>query len=118
MKAIVLTLIVALSGCGASQRETTLKAALVTLDTARDATLAYDGPHELTLVATGTPIEAKAALAAYRLKRARVELAMTLAYRALAIAVAANDGPTLDAVQVAIAQVTLGYTALLAGGSK
>lgn len=104
--------------CGASQRETAIKTSLVAADAARDAFLAYDGPHELELARSGPPTpegkaQAAAALAAYQAKRsATVDRAMIAAYRAIAVFVVLNDQPSLDGVQAAIAQVKAAYQAL------
>lgn len=106
--------------CGASQRETTIRAAIVTVDTARDTFLAHDGPHELELARSGpaTPegkAAAASALAAYQAKRTTVDKALLLAYRAIAVATTLNDQPSLDGIQAAIAQVVAAYNALKAG---
>lgn len=123
IRPLVLACLVSLAatfGCGASQRETTLKAAVITLDTSRDAFLAYDGPHELEIAKSGPPTaEGKAAalsaLAAYQSKRSAVDKAFMLAYRAVAAAWTLQDQPSLDGVQAAITQVIAAYNALKAG---
>lgn len=109
-----LVLVMALVGCASSQRTDTLKAALVTVDAARDGFLAYDGPHELALARSGAnKAEALAALTAYQVKRAAtVDKAFAAAYRAIAIAQTLNDQPSLDGVQSAIKQVYDAYEAL------
>lgn len=104
--------------CGASQRETVIKTSLVAADAARDAFLAYDGPHELELARSGPPTpegkaQATAALVAYQAKRsATVDRAMIAAYRAIVILNVLNDQPSLDGVQAAIAQVKAAYQSL------
>lgn len=104
--------------CAGSQRETAIKTSLVAADAARDAFLAYDGPHELELARSGPPTpegkaEAAAALAAYQAKRSTtVDRAMIAAYRAIAVFVVLNDQPSLDGIQAAIAQVRAAYLAL------
>jgi hypothetical protein len=113
MKSLIIALAI-LSGCASSQRTDTLKAALVTVDAARDGFLAYDGPHLLELARSGPDkVTASAAVTAYQLKRAAtVDKAFAAAYRSIAIAQTLNDQPSLEGVQSAITQVYAAYEAL------
>ncbi|MES2170575.1 MAG: hypothetical protein V4479_07615 [Actinomycetota bacterium] len=99
-------------GCAATTRADTLQTATLTVVAARDALLAYDGPHELELARTGTPDQAAAALTAYRAKRTSVNKAIAAAGDAIVLAGGLNDQPSLDGVARAIAQVIADYKAL------
>lgn len=106
-----------LGGCAANQRETTIKAAMVSVDSARDGFLAYDRAHELSLVAHCDPaVDTKEqcaakvdasnkALAAYQAKRAKIDPLFGAAYRAVAAAELLADDPSLTGMQAAIAQL-------------
>lgn len=112
-----LVAVVAASGCAANQRESTLKTALITVDSARDGFLAYDRAHELSLVAHCDPTvdtkeqcvakvtESNAALAAYQAKRAKLDPMFGAAYRGIAAAELLHDDPSLNGMQAAIAQL-------------
>lgn len=114
----LMVLAVAGAGCGASQRETTIRTSVAAADTVRDSFLAYDGPHELELARSGPPTPegkaaAAAAIAAYQAKRsATIDKAFIAAYRAIAIAATLNDQPSLDGIKAAIDQLTAAYKAL------
>ena len=105
-------------GCGASQRETTIRTSVAAADGIRDTFLAYDGPHELDLARSGpaTPegkAAAAAALAAYQAKRsATIDKAMIVVYRAIAVAATLNDQPSLDGIKSALDQLNAAYKAL------
>lgn len=123
--AMVLACCVALAavfGCGASARETTIRASVAAADTIRDSFLAYDGPHELELARSGPPTPegkaaAAAALAAYQVKRAAtVNKALIVIYRAIAVAATLSDQPSLDGIKAALDQFAAAYNALK--GSK
>lgn len=104
------------ASCAASQRGDTIKAALVTVDGARDGFLAYDRAHEQQLVAESTsPEDAHAKLAAYQAKRARVDPLFGAAYRGIAAAELLNDDTSLTGMQAAIAQLFEALKPLLGG---
>lgn len=95
--------VVSVSGCAASQRETTIKTALVTVDSARDGFLAYDRAHEQQLVAEAVNADdARARLAVYQAKRAKVDPLFAIAYRSMAAAQLLNDDPSITSMQAAI----------------
>ena len=95
-----------LTSCAGSQRADTIKAALVTVDGARDGFLAYDRAHEQQLVAEAVSADdARAKLAAYQAKRARVDPMFGAAYRGIAAAELLNDDPSLAGMQAAIANL-------------
>jgi hypothetical protein len=96
-----------LVSCAASQRESTIKAALVTADATRDAFLAYDSDQQTAIVAKATSLDdGRAQLAAYRARRAKVQDALDVTYRAIAVAVTLNDVRSLETLQAALGQVT------------
>ncbi len=101
-------------GCGASQRETTIRTSVAAADGIRDTFLAYDGPHELELVAKAVSKEdAQAKLSAYQAKRsATIDKAMIVVYRAIAVAATLNDQPSLDGIKSALDQLNAAYKAL------
>ncbi len=118
---------VAASGCAASQRSDTIRAALVTVDSARDGFLAYDRAHEMSLTAHCDPaMETKeqcaakvtasnAALAAYQAKRAKVDPVFTGAYHAIAAAELLNTDQSLVSMQTALAQAIEVVKAFMGG---
>ena len=120
--------LIAAVGCGASQRETTIRAALVTVDSARDGFLAYDRSHEMSLVAHCDPITetrdacaakvaaSGAALAAYQGKRAKVDPVFTGAYHAIASAWLLNTDQSVASMQAALAEAITAVKSFM--GSK
>lgn len=97
------------SGCGASQRETTINTASLAINAAASGMLAYDGAHQKELAVQGTPEQAAAALKAYRAKRAKFDKALAVAVDALIVAVKLNDQPSLDGLSAALAEVINDY---------
>lgn len=111
--------IAATYGCAASARETAIKSSLVSVDAARDGFLAYDRIHELDLVAKSTSADdAKAQLAAYQAKRARLDALFVAAYHGMAAAELLSTDQSLASMQAAVAQVIEGVKALTTGGTK
>lgn len=114
----LVAIIIALTSCAASQRESTIKAALITVDAARDGFIAYDSSRQAAIVAAATSLEqGKAALVAYRADRAKFETAFSVAYRAIGVAATLNDEQSLASMQTAITQV-LAAIAEVTGGHK
>ena len=100
--------------CGASQRQTTIKAALVTVDASRDAFLAYDAKAQIEIVADGKTLEAvKQRLDAYRADRIRIVVVFDAAYHAIAAAAVAADAPSLAGMQAALAQLVVALSPYL-----
>jgi hypothetical protein len=97
VKVAVFALLVALVvGCGASQREATLRTSFVTVNAAKDGFAAWDQAHQAALVDEATSLsDGQAKLAAYRASRERVDAAFEVAYRAVAFA-AVTDGGTAE----------------------
>lgn len=108
----LMLLAIAASGCGASQRETTLHTADVVITSAANGMLLYDKDHQDKLAVQGTPEQAAAALASYRAKRAKLNKALTVAADALIVAVKLNDQPSLDGLSAAIVEVINDYQEL------
>lgn len=103
----LLVVAVAGSACGASQRQDTIKAALITVDVARESWLAYDKHAQAEIVAKATSLEdGRAKLAAYRANQGKIETAFEIAYRAVASAAALNDDPSLAGMKAAIDAAT------------
>lgn len=114
MKAVILAALV-IAGCASSQRESTIKAALVSVDATRDAFVVHDQTKQAAIVAQATSLEqGRAELAAYRADRAKVDTAFSLAYRAIAVALTLNDEPSLAGVKAALQQVA----EAISGGGK
>lgn len=113
MKVAVFALLVALVvGCGASQREATLRTSFVTVNAAKDGFAAWDQAHQAALVDEATSLsDGQAKLAAYRASRERVDAAFEVAYRAVAFA-AVTDGAPLSQVIAAVEALHAAIAAL------
>lgn len=117
MVGLVAIAVVAGAGCGASQRETTIKTTFLSVDAARDGFLAYDRSHELSLVAhcdpavdskeqcTAKVAASQKALADYQAKRAKVDLAFATAYRSMTAAQIINTDQSVASMAAAAAQL-------------
>ncbi len=94
-----------LAACTAGQRQDTIRATLVGLNSARDGFTAWDSGHQQALLdKSSTRAEFDTAVAAYRSgPQSAILQGMTLAYRGLAVAATQSDQPSLDA---AVAQAT------------
>ncbi len=113
---LVLLVLCGTASCGASQRESTIKAALVTTDTARDSFIAYDRGHLKTIVKTATSLaQGNAAITAYEAStaRTRVVTAFEGTYRAIALAATLQDDASLNGLQAAIGQLLAAVTAVM-----
>ena len=96
-------LLVTQSGCASSQRESTIKAALVTTDATREAYLAYDASRQLQIVEAATSLDdGRTKLAEHRAKRETVVAAITGVYRAIVLAATLQDSQSLDALKRAL----------------
>ena len=106
MKALVLslTMLVALAACTHDSRQDTIHAALVTVDMARDEFALVDDAAQQRIVTVSTSVEeARVRLADYRTQRDKGPAAdLTVAYRAIAVAAAANDARTLSDMSVSV----------------
>jgi hypothetical protein len=106
------------TGCAPSQRESTLRAALVTVNASRDAFTVYDATKQAQIVAAAVSAEdGRARLEAYRASRVKLETAIGAAYRAIAIASSLNDDASLEGVRVAVNQLLDAVQALNFGGT-
>lgn len=80
------------AGCGQSQREKTIHAALLTTDAAHDGFVAYDRERQAAIVESAASREqGAAALAEYRASRARIVELFDATYRAIAAAAVLED---------------------------
>ena len=110
-----LLLLFLVAACGASVRERTIKGAILTVDTARIALEAWDGPHQAQIAREvkargGTRADAEAAVAAHQLKVAPVYQLLAAAYAAI-IATAEDDGKPVATMTGAVAAALAAYTA-------
>lgn len=113
-----LILAIMLVACAASQRQDTLKTAVVTIDTTHAAWIAYDTATQATIVANATSAaDVAAKLAAYRVNQAKIEGLFNAAYRAVAAAATANDDPSITGMQAALALLATAVAPYL-GASK
>ncbi|MBA3841161.1 MAG: hypothetical protein H0X39_00820 [Actinobacteria bacterium] len=98
MKALIL---VALVACSATARHTALSTTTASLDAAQVMFVAFDGEHQLAIVAACPVADGKAAcdatLAKYRAERAKVLVAVVAAYRAVAAAWKLDNASSLAA---------------------
>lgn len=98
--------VVASTGCGASQRDRTIKTTLAAVNETRTAFVVFDRAAQAAIVATAKSYDDGAAkLAAYRAKREIVVDAFAFVYRAIATAATVNDDPSLTAMITAAAGI-------------
>lgn len=106
----------ALMACGAASRQKTITTALVTVDTVEAAFLAYDGQHQLDIVAQALNKDDGAEkLKAYRNERAKFNLVMKTAYATIKTAAQIDDDHSVAGMVTAVAgavqeAATLGIT--------
>jgi hypothetical protein len=107
------------SACGANAaatRQKTITTALVSVDASQAAFIAYDGQHQLDIVAAAkTREEAEKNLADYRAKRAKFNLVIKSAYAAIGVAAQVDNDHSVSGMVMAAAMVaqelaTLGVT--------
>jgi hypothetical protein len=88
--------LVTLPSCGGSQRQKTLRAAIVATNVARDGFTGWDGDHQKAIVdKAASREEGERELAAYRAKREPIVARFEAAYRFLALAATQSDDPSL-----------------------
>lgn len=103
-------ILVAVLGCGASQREKTLKAAFITVNATRDGFTTFDKDHQQQIVDAAKSLEeGKAALAAYRVERDKMLAVFDDVYRALTAAVVTEDTGSLTAAQKVVDRLKQAY---------
>lgn len=113
-----LVLILALTACGASQRQDTIKTALVGVDASRDAFLAFEHTAEQAIIAkASSAADGTTKLAAFQADRAKINNLFNVAYHAIAAAATANSDQSVASMQAAIALLVAAVTPYL-GGSK
>lgn len=103
-------------GCGASQRERTIKATLVAVNETRDAFVSFDQATQLAIVQAAPTYErGTVALHVYRSKREAVVEAFELVYRAIATAATLDDDPSLATMLAAARSIATAFNALKQG---
>lgn len=96
-KLAVWVFLLALSACGASQREKDIHTTLTALDVGAAAFVSYDGKHQMDIVGHAANREdGEAKLKEYRAKREKVTGAFMAAFRAVAVAATVNDDPSFS----------------------
>lgn len=86
----------ALSACGASHREKTIKATLSTVNAVRDDFIALDGRAQMAIVdAAKTREEGVSRLEAYRAKRDVITQGFAVVYKAIAVAATTSGDPSV-----------------------
>jgi hypothetical protein len=102
--------------CGSNavqQRQTTITTALISVNAAESAFLAWDGQHQLDLVKSAlNKDDADEKLKAYRAQRAKFNLVMKAAYAALGVAAQVNDDHSVAGMVQAAAIVAQELAAL------
>ena len=109
----LLVILLVAVGCGASQREHTIKTTLAAVNEARDTFVTLDNRAQQTIIAVAPNYErGLAALLVYRKRRDTVVEAFAAAYRALAIAATANDSTSIPTMVTAARYVVGALNAL------
>lgn len=103
----VAAFVLVLTACGASARQTEIRSAYLTLDTAESAFHVYDVKHQQDL-ANAQPDQgsAQAAVSAWLVKRNAIDRDITIGVRAVATAAALDDDPSLAGMLKAVKIVT------------
>lgn len=120
MLAVLLLGAVALpqTGCAASTRESTIHAAMVTVDASKEAYVTYDAHAQDEIVSKATSLEGgRTQLTEYRSRRSKVVKAFVVAYQAIATAAQLNDDRSLASVMAAVSDVIATVRALTGGAS-
>jgi cell fate (sporulation/competence/biofilm development) regulator YlbF (YheA/YmcA/DUF963 family) len=92
----VLLVLLALVGCGMSQREKAIRTTFAAVNVAREGFVVFDAKRQQQIVAEAKSLdEGKAALATYRQDRERVFALFEGVYHALAAAVLASDSKSM-----------------------
>lgn len=117
--------IVAVGSCGptkptvASPSSVAMTAALIATTTAESAFLAYDHDHEINIAQSATSAEdAKTKLAAYRMKREKVNAGFAVWFEAVKTASRLRDDHSIEAIAVAALEVNKLVAELKVEGSK
>jgi len=114
MKAVALAIIVALVGCGLSQREIAIRDTLITANVAEQAFVTLDRDVQAKLVVSATDYASgEQSLKDWREKRGKAEEAIIGLYRAIAIAATfKDDGPTFQTMLNTLALVKQQLTSM------
>ena len=110
--------LVTVPGCGADQRQKTLRAAFIGTNAARDGFATWDASHQKAIVdKAATREDGERELAAYRASRVPIVETFEAVYRALALAATQTDDPSLRAALAASAELLEAIKKLTTGGS-
>lgn len=103
-----------MSSCTSAQRQDTLRASILTVDTARDGFIRWDRAHQQALVENASSREdVEAKIAAYRAHEQRdIQLSFEVAYRAIGVAATQTDQASLSAAARAVADLVASIQAL------
>ena len=84
---VVVLLGLHVAACGPNAKQKALKTTLISVNTARDGFVAWDDKHQQNIVKNATSLEdGQSKLKTYRDKRAKLEVAFAIAYKAVATA--------------------------------
>jgi hypothetical protein len=107
----VLLLLSLAVACGPTARQKALQTTLTTLNTSRDAFVAWDAEHQTTIVKQAPSLEkGQETLTFYRAQREKVILGFSAAYAAVAAAAINTDDP--NALAQAITSIKTVYDAV------
>lgn len=98
---VLLVLVVALAACGASARDKALRTSLVTVNTTRDAFVAYDAERQMAIAndpAVTSYEDGIAKLEAYRKRRQVLVSRIEAAYRVIAAAAVLSDDVSIATI--------------------
>lgn len=114
----LLFIALALTACGASQRQDTIKTALVSVDASKAAFLAFESTAEQAIIDHATSgADGAAKLTAFRADRVTINNLFNAAYHAIAAAATANDDQSVASMQTAMGLLVAAVSPYL-GGSK
>jgi hypothetical protein len=108
--ALILTMVI---GCGASARDTAIRATFVTVNSVRDGFTTFDKDRQAQIVAAATSAEGGvAALAAYRVERDQLLVILDDVYHALTLAIIGSDAASLTSAQQLAVKLKQAYDTL------
>lgn len=117
---LALFVISLMAACTNGQRQDTLRASIITVDTARDGFIRWDRAHQQAIAENATSrddVEAK--IAAYRAHEQRdIALSFEVAYRAIGIAATQTDQASLSGAVRAVAELLASIKALSGDGGR
>lgn len=116
-KTLLISLLVLACSCGASARQTAIRASLASVDAASDSFAAWSLQHQSDIVAAAIKAGSdgdtvKAEVASFRDKRLAVDAAFGVAYKLIAHAVVLDDDPSLSNALAAVVDLKAAIEAL------